>query len=115
MATLKAESGYECINLVYKKFKLQLGEYSDARDHVEHYMERMPGGPKHSTLTLRHDLGNLHGSRYSLGGKSWDVGREGLAGLNRLVRSVVAGIRKEGMRRFATKDLPPWVHYSKRH
>lgn len=85
---LHLKSGFEIISLVYKKHRAELKRYSDARDHLEHYIERLPGGSH--KLPVPGDLGNLHGDLYSLGGERWDVSRKSL----RRLENIVCDLRK---------------------
>ncbi len=88
---LHKKSGFKPISLVHKTHLAELKRYSDARNHLEHYTERLPGGSR--KLQVPGDLGNLWGNQYSLGGERWDVSRKGLRRLEIIVGELRKAIR----------------------
>lgn len=88
---LHTKSGFKPISLVRKTHLAELKRYSDARNHLEHYTERLPGGSR--KLQVPGDLGNLWGNLYSLGGERWDVSRKSLRRLENIVRDLRKAVR----------------------
>ena len=78
-------SGLEGPNKVWKKYRRALESYSDARDHFEHYEERLPGGKMPGKLGSPGDYGSLHKGSFSLWGYRWDVSKESLKKLETIV------------------------------
>ena len=56
-----------------------------ARDYLEHFEERLPGGPKNRSLKQPNDLFNLAGDRMSFRGEKFDVGPQSLETLKEFV------------------------------
>lgn len=96
IGVIKNYSRMQTPNKLYKRHRKILEDYSHARDHFEHYEERLPGGKKSKELDNPSDFGNLRGEHFSLGGMSWDVGRESLKTLETIVAELSAGICQEG-------------------
>lgn len=92
-------SGLEAPNKVWKKYRAELKQYTDARDHFEHYEERLPGGKKSAGLINPGDYGNLHHGWFSLGGYRWDVSKESLKKLENIVAELDETIRCEASER----------------
>jgi hypothetical protein len=65
------------------------------RHQIEHYDERLAGRPKYPPLAAW-DHGNLPGSTYSLGGRTWDVSRTSLERRQRLVREFADAVTERG-------------------
>ena len=82
---IRRYSGLEDPNNVWKKYRAELKQYIDARDHFEHYEERLPGGKKSAGLINPSDYGNLRHGWFSLGGYQWDVSKESLKKLENIV------------------------------
>jgi len=97
MGIIKARSRLRAPNTVYKRHRKVIKEYSAARDHLEHYDERLLGGKKTAALPNLSDFGNLHGRFYTFGGYRWDVGPDSLKQLKKIVTELDTGIRKEGL------------------
>lgn len=100
VAFLRSHSGFKVINEIYKRRKKLLEDYGAARDHLEHYNERLLGRRKGKALSNPSDMGNLHGYIYSLGGEKYDVGPDSLKRLKKIVKDLNAQICKEGMIRY---------------
>jgi len=97
---VKLRSGFT-LSRIYRKRRLRLCQYSTARDHLEHYLERLPGGREYSKLKWPQDLGNLIGERYSIGGDQWDVSRKSLRELQAIVRDFTVAVAREARARAA--------------
>lgn len=82
---LKAHSGFKAVGDVHKCHRRVLKRYGDARDHLEHYNERLQGRKKKENLAIPSDMGNLHGFVYTLGGERYDAGPDSLKQLEKIV------------------------------
>lgn len=71
--------------LALKRYHKHLDEMVDARDHLEHLEDRLPGQHKHQTLKVPNDLMNLSGDHLTFGGDRFDVGPSSLRHLVRFV------------------------------
>lgn len=60
--------------LVLRRYHAELTERVDGRDHLEHFEERLPGGPRRHELTVPGDLLNMAGHFLTYGGRKIDVG-----------------------------------------
>jgi hypothetical protein len=64
--------------LALKRYHKHLDEMIDARDHLEHLEERLPGQQKHRMLKVPNDLMNLSGAHLTFGGDRFDIGPSSL-------------------------------------
>jgi hypothetical protein len=96
---IKNDSHMQTPNKLYKRHRKILEDYSHARDHFEHYDERLPGGKKSKELDNPSDFGNLQAGYFSLGGYRWDVSEKSLQRLETIVAMLSAGICQEGRER----------------
>jgi hypothetical protein len=60
--------------LVLRRYHAELTERVDGRDHLEHFEERLPGGPSRHVLPVPGDLLNMAGHFLTYGGRKIDVG-----------------------------------------
>jgi len=103
---LVRRSGYAGLNTVYKQHRSELKHYCDARDHLEHFDQRLPGGGKVKDLKAPGDLGNLVGGKFTLGGDEWDVSPKSLERLAAIVDQFTAAVVAEGRQRWELKRSP---------
>lgn len=75
--------------LVLRRYHAELTERVDGRDHLEHFEEHLPGGPRRHELAVRGDLLNMAGQFLTYGGRKIDVGPAS----GRLLRVIVAEFR----------------------
>ncbi len=101
MEVLKRCSDYSSVGHVLKKHRKKMEEYREARDHYEHYDERLPGGKW--DLPKPGDLGNIKGSNFTLGGDRWDIGPASLKRLEKIVAELDAAVRAEGIPKYQEK------------
>lgn len=92
---IRRGSGLEAPNKVWKKYRIELKCYAEARDHFEHYEERLPGGKKSTNLVNPDDYGSLHYGWFSLGGYRWDVSKESLMTLEHIVTELDESMCRE--------------------
>ncbi len=91
-------SGLKAPNTVWKRYRTEIKRYIEARDHFEHYEERLPGGKKSAALVNPGDYGSLHHGWFSLGGYRWDVSNHGLLLLATIVNAMSLGVCDENRR-----------------
>lgn len=91
---IKGCSGLKAPNNVWKKYRVELKQYADARDHFEHYEERLPGGKKEIS-----SYGNLQHGWFSLGDHRWEVSKESLKKLENIVAKLDANILSDAAER----------------
>ena len=77
------------IGLVLRRYHAELTERVDGRDHLEHFEERFPGGPRRHELAVPGDLLNMTGQFLTYGGRRLDVGPKSV----RLLRSILTEFR----------------------
>jgi hypothetical protein len=110
LTTLRVNlAGLSTPRKVWRKYREPLERYRSARDHLEHYSERLPMG-KHShwkyeqtegSEMVRGDPGAVRlGSIFTLNGEEWDVSPAGAAVLESLWEDLIDGLRVETELRF---------------
>jgi hypothetical protein len=95
---------------VWQKYGRRLERYREARNHLEHYSERLPMG-KHSEWmhkqqekveTIQGDPGAVRlGALFTINGKKWDVSIKSAKVLESLWEELVDGLRSETEAKFA--------------
>ena len=63
------------VGLVLRRYHADLDCRIAARDHLEHFEERLPGGPNAKLLSVPGDLFNLSQSLMTYGGKTLEIGK----------------------------------------
>ena len=76
----------------------------DARDHLEHFEERLPGGTKRHLLHQQHDLFNMVGDHMTFGGRKFDVGRKSVEVLGAIVAELRDAILFDSLEVLAGAD-----------
>jgi hypothetical protein len=84
------ETKFRRTRLVLRCYHTELTDRIDGRDHLEHFEERLPGGPMHHKLLVQRDLLNMTGEFLTYGGRKIDVGSTSIS----LLRGIVAEFRK---------------------
>lgn len=92
-------SRLEAPNSFWKSYRPEFKQYTDARDHFEHYEERLPGGRKSVDLVNPGDYGCLRQGWFSLGGYRWDVSKESLKKLENIVTELDETIHREASKK----------------
>ena len=78
--------------------------YTDARDHLEHLDERLPGRPQNRRMRVPNVFSGLHNTVFTYGGETVDVGPKSLARLRGIVRAAQDALRADAWARLqATK------------
>lgn len=64
--------------VVLRRFHTEMKDHIDARDHLEHFEERLPGGKKQSKLAVPNDLLNMANQYLTYGGRRIDIGPDSI-------------------------------------
>ena len=80
---------FKRLGQVLRRYRPQLKERNDARDHLEHFDERLPGGRKHYKLAVSNDLLNMRNEFLTYGGRKLDIGPNSI----RLLKEIVAQLQ----------------------
>jgi hypothetical protein len=75
-----------------------------ARDHLEHFEERLPGGPKQGRLKQPNDLFNIVGNNMTFGGERFWIGSDSLATLKAFVSELGQAMLFDSLDYLATAD-----------
>jgi hypothetical protein len=111
LASLRAnKAGLLTPRKVWRKYRKPLERYQEARNHLEHYSERLPMG-KHSEWrhrredefeTIQGDPGAVRlGALFTINGEEWDVSVASAKVLESLWEDLVEGLRSESEVSFA--------------
>lgn len=91
--------------LVLRAYRTELETRVDARDHLEHFEERLPGQPNRRKLANPSDLLNMHGDFLTYGGKRVDIGPASLCLLNRIVTQFRTAMLYDSIEVIAEADV----------
>jgi len=97
MMRLVARCGLPDVREVCRRHEPMIERYRQARHHLEHFDERLPGGKKVNSMIMPGDLGNLSGGSYSFGGENWDMTPASLESLKRIVAEVESQLRSSAI------------------
>ncbi len=97
-------SGFSRAELVVKRHRLLLNKMTAFRDHLEHFEERLPGGPPRRALRERGDLFNMVGDHVSIGGERVDVGANGLQRLAVFVEEFETAVLYDALEELAQRE-----------
>lgn len=97
---LKDRSGFKVVGDLYKCHRKILKHYSDVRDHLEHYRERIEGRKKNENLANSWDMGNLEGYVYTINRERYDAGPVSLKQLEKVVSELNIKIYEETSQRY---------------
>lgn len=76
----------------------------NARDHLEHFEERLPGHPQRVRLAIPGDLLNMHGDFLTYGGTRIDIGPISLSLLKTIVTEFRAAVLYDSIEAIAVDD-----------
>ena len=97
---LKDRSGFKAVGDLYKCHRKILKHYSDARDHLEHYRDRIEGRKKNENLANPWDMGNLEGYVYTINRERYDAGPVSLKQLEKIVSELNRKILQEAIPKY---------------
>lgn len=109
---LSSSSHLSCVKLLLSRHRQLLEHYRDGRDVLEHYGERLPGG-KRVQISGALDIGNLHGTKFTFGGKKWDVGPNSMEPLKTLVRHLEQEAGREANEKYQAHPLKKYKEKTK--
>jgi hypothetical protein len=90
--------------LVLRRHRAALKARVDARDHLEHFEERLPGHPRRVKLAIPGDLLNMHGDFVTYGGRRIDIGPASLRLLKTIVTEFRAAVLYDSIEAIAAAD-----------
>jgi hypothetical protein len=89
---------------VLRGYNPALNARVNARDHLEHFEERLPGHPQRVTLRIPADLLNMHGDFLTYGGAGIDIGPASLRLLNTIVTEFRTAVLYDSVEAIAVAD-----------
>jgi hypothetical protein len=92
------------VGFVRRRYHREMEDMTRARDHLEHFEERLPGGPKSRGLRKPHDLFNIVGDQMTFGGDQFDVGPHSLDLLTNFVAELRDAILFESIEVLTRSD-----------
>ena len=75
---IRKQTRFSRIGLVLKRYHTDLKNRIDARDHLEHFEDRLPGGKRRSKLAVPNDLLGMVNQYVTFGGRRLDIGPESI-------------------------------------
>lgn len=107
LAVIQASVPSDAVKAVYRAHRPTLQRYREARDHVEHFDERLRGTRKGKPLSAPWDLGNLSNSEYTFNAERWDVSPASLNLLRTIVGEFDAALKTYALDEARRRRLPP--------
>ncbi len=100
------------VRLVLRQYRTKLDKMIEARDHLEHFEERLSDDPTRGRESLQepNDLFNLVGDQMSFGGSQYDVGPESMRLLTRIVKDLRDATLFDSLELLAESDPELLVH-----
>ena len=89
---------------VLRRYHADLEARVDARNHIEHFEERLPGHPRRVKLAIPGDLLNMHRDFLTYGGKRIDIGPASLRQLRTIVTEFRAAVLYDSIEAIAVDD-----------
>lgn len=71
---IASSTGFREAGRALRQYDRELKDRIDARDHLEHFEERLPGGRKQDRLKVPNDLVNMMNQCLTYGGRTLEVG-----------------------------------------
>jgi len=100
--------------LALRRFQADLKDRIDARDHLEHFEERLPGGKKQSKLAVPNDLLNMANQYLTYGGRRIDIGPDSVRLLKTIRDEFFTGVLFDSIEVLAQEDPSRLSHLFKR-
>lgn len=89
------------IGLVLRKYRTALNDRIDARDHLEHFEDRLPGGKNRDKLHIPNDLLNMTNHHLTFGGRRVDIGPQSLSLLGIIRNDLFAAVLYDSLESLA--------------
>ena len=90
--------------LVLRRYAADLKDRIDARDHLEHFEERFPGGKKQSKLAVPNDLLNMANQYLTYGGRQLDIGHNSIRFLKTIRDEFFLAVLYDSLEELATSN-----------
>ena len=90
--------------LVLRRYATDLKDRIDARDHLEHFEERLPGGKNQKKLIVPNDLLNMANQYLTYGGRKLDVGPDSIRLLKTIRDEFLLAVLYDSLEKLATAD-----------
>lgn len=103
---ISAKTRLRRIGLVLRRYHSDFESRIEGRDHLEHFEERLPGGPKVKRLKTPNDLFNMTNQYMTYGGKRLDVGPDSLKLLLSAIREFRTALLYDSIQAIADADGP---------
>ena len=71
---IRDQTRFSRTGLVLRRYNREIQDKTDARDHLEHFEDRLPGGKRHRHLAVPSDLLNMTNRYLTFGGCRVDIG-----------------------------------------
>lgn len=104
-AFISRKTRFRRIGLVLRRYKADLDDRIAGRNHLEHFEDRLPGGPQEKKLSVPNDLFNMSNNIMTYGGRTLDIGSSSLDLLSAFVREFRAALRYDAVETLATTDV----------
>jgi hypothetical protein len=92
------------VGLVLRRFRPDLQDRIDARDHFEHFEERLPGGKNQNKLANPNDLRNMVNQYLTYGGRRLDIGPDSIRLLKTIQDEFCTAILFDSLEVLAKED-----------
>ena len=101
---LSQRTRFQRLGRVLRRYRSELDQMIRARDHLEHFEERLPGGSRRNKLRNPSDLFNIAGDHMTFGGERFDVGPTNLSMLTDFVSELRAALLYDALDVLAAID-----------
>ena len=92
------------LKLVLSRHSAELNKRTQARHHLEHLEDRLPGGKRRRKLKEPNDLLNMRNDFLTYGGKRLDVGPKSMCLLNEIVAQIRLAVLYDSMESLKSTD-----------
>ena len=103
---ISAKTKFRRVGLVLRRYHSDFKSRIDGRDHLEHFEERLPGGPKVKRMKTPNDLFNMASHYMTYGGRRLDVGPDSLKLLLTATREFRTALLYDSIQALADADGP---------
>ena len=90
--------------LVLRRYAADLKDRIDARDHLEHFEERLPGGKNQRKLAVPNDLLNMANQYLTYGGRKLDIGPDSIRLLKTIRDEFFIAVLYDSLEKLATAN-----------
>lgn len=111
---IRDATGFKLLGQVLRRYRTELKDRRDARNHLEHFEERLPGGRNHRKLRVSNDLLNMRNDFLTYGGRELDVGPNSIRLLKEIVGQLQRAILFDSLEALRTTDEPSLVRLLKK-